>query len=71
MTTWRLISTHSEAAEIRVGDTVTDFRGNECVVTYLFPPYRPGSSGRVGLLYLSGKTGDYYPSVVYAKFEQL
>ena len=49
--------------EIRVGDIVKDFRGNELVVTSLIPYY--GMYGKVEL----DNMGIYYPSVINSFFD--
>lgn len=59
-------------AEIKLGSTVKDFRGRECVVvSFKPPPAQHNSTGRVTLAYPqadgSTMTADYYPSVINAR----
>lgn len=56
--------------EIKVGDEVDTFRGDQVRVVGIRPPHRPGSSGRVIVDELSanGSRGqEYFPSVIDAK----
>lgn len=49
---------------VNVGDTITDFRGDEATLVAWYPPQHPASSGRVEVRE-AGATGTslYYPSV--------
>jgi hypothetical protein len=48
--------------EVKIGDTVTDFRGDKAELTGIYPPRHSNSSGRVTVW--DGKmTGEYFPSV--------
>ena len=42
---WKLLTKDNN--EVRLGDTVTDFRGDEVEVKSFDPPHKPGSVGRV------------------------
>jgi len=49
---------------VKVGDTVTSFRGEETVIRWIEEPHKPASTGRV---YVSKESTDmqaaYFPSV--------
>lgn len=56
---------------VSVGDTVTDFRGEEAILTGGTPPHKPSSTGRVFVRSASaevGWSGEYYPSVYNLKW---
>lgn len=56
-----------DGKELKTGDVVTDFRGNEMVVAGFSAPRHPGSSGRIDLKAMDGVyLGQFYPSVVDA-----
>jgi len=56
-------------AEVKVGDTVTSFRGEKAIVKYLEPPHKPSASGRVYVTQ-EGMTGQqgFYASVFGLKY---
>lgn len=47
--------------EVKVGDVVKDFRGDECEVTYFRPPHKPSSQGKISIR----KTGKEFSQEVY------
>ncbi len=60
---WRLLNAAGE--EVKVGDTVTSFRGNEAKILSVHPPHREGTSGRV-----STTAGFSYVGVYGLRFER-
>jgi hypothetical protein len=65
----KLIDTDTGRA-LRIGDTVTTFRGERMTLDDMTPPQHPGSTGRV---YLSEpdnpqRAQGYFPGVINAKF---
>ena len=48
--------------EVKIGDTVTDFRGETATVEYMNPPHKSSSSGFVN---------NFYASVYDCKFVEL
>jgi hypothetical protein len=48
--------------EVKIGDTVTSFRGEKAKVEYMNPPHKSSSSGFVN---------NYYASVYDCKFVEL
>ena len=60
---------NSQGVPVKIGDTVTSFRGKVAKVTGSFPPERPGSSGRIYVKFEDGgANGEYYPNVFDCKF---
>lgn len=58
--------------EVKLGQTVKDFRGEECKVVGMTEPQHAGSSGRVTLQYMRKgayqRASEYFPSVIGAKW---
>jgi hypothetical protein len=55
---------HEDGREVRVGDEVTDFRGEKSVVTGWELPRHSGSTGRVYVITdANNSPAGYYPSV--------
>ena len=52
MAKWKLIAVHGNktpGAELKPGDKVKDFRGDEVEIVRLYPPHKPSSSGKVAV----------------------
>lgn len=60
---YKLISITTKK-EVKVGDKVTDFRGDKGILTEV-EPYK----GMSGYIYMDGNR--YYPSVIGCKFEEV
>lgn len=57
--------------EIKVGDTVKTFRGEDAVVTHMRPPQHSASSGKVTVRLVGNKLEtEFFPSVIFAKFKE-
>jgi hypothetical protein len=58
--------------EIRIGDTVETFRGEEVTVIGFRPPHKPGSTGLVCVRFNGGdrRDAEFYPSVIGAHFTE-
>lgn len=54
--------------ELNKGDEVLTFRGERVVITGGAAPHKPASTGRVYIRYKDGIIGEYYPSVVFARW---
>lgn len=63
---FKLISERS-GIEIRVGSSVTTFRGEKGTLTMLVPPHKPSSSGHV-IVKLDHGEHQFYPSVIGARY---
>jgi hypothetical protein len=61
----------SDGSQIKVGDSVTTFRGEECTVTDWMAPTHPGSTGRVYVKFADGREMEYFPGVVGTRIEIL
>lgn len=56
--------------EIKVGDIVKTFRGEDAVVTHMQPPQHAASSGKVTVRLVGNKLEtEFFPSVIFAKFK--
>lgn len=55
--------------EVKVGDVVTDFRGDVWTVKGFTAPHRPGSTGRVHCADKDGFDRAFYPGVIDAEWE--
>lgn len=55
-----VILTDSKGKEVKIGDILTDFRGDKEVFKYAEPPHKPNASGKVN---------GYYAGVYDCKFE--
>lgn len=53
--------------EIKAGQTVKTFRGEEVIILRFSDPHKPSSSGRVTVMDKGGLIRDFFPSVVGAK----
>jgi hypothetical protein len=51
--------------EIKIGDPVVTFRGENAVLIDIIPPHKPSSSGRV-ILKIRGHEQEFYPGVIDA-----
>ena len=59
---WVLIN--EMGGRVCIGDRLTDFRGDECIVSGVGnPPHKQGSTGRIGL-----EHGEFFPSVAGCKW---
>jgi hypothetical protein len=63
---WKLMKA---GKELPIGSKLVDFRGEVCTLVAAAPPTHAPSTGRVTLKY-KRFTGEYYPSVVNAKWVQ-
>ena len=63
---WKLVDV-TDGHEIKEGESVKDFRGEQMVFAKAFPPHKPSSSGRV-CVKIFDNYREYYPSVINAKF---
>ena len=57
----KLVNTNT-GKEVKIGDTVTDFRGETTTVKHVQPPHKSNASGYVN---------DYYASVYNCKFVEV
>lgn len=64
----RLVYT-ATGKEVRVGDRVKTFNGDEVTVTYFRPPHKPSSSGKVSVK-SDGRdySNEYFVSVIGAEW---
>jgi hypothetical protein len=59
----------SDNTEVKVGDTVTTFRGEIATLTDMQPPKHSGSTGRVYVKFPQyDNPQSYYPSVIDCHF---
>ena len=64
---WKLVLTKDES-EVKIGDRVASWRGNEAVVTGFCPPQHSGSMGRICVREgTSALSTEYFPSVYGCK----
>jgi len=56
------VLSHKDGSPVYVGETVTDFRGDQASITGGRPPHKPSSTGRV-TINRDGETYQLYPSV--------
>jgi hypothetical protein len=55
---------------LKIGDTVTNFRGEESVLTGMSPPHKSSSTGRVYVKTDGSRyEGEYFPSVYNAEWK--
>jgi hypothetical protein len=54
--------------EVKVGDVVTDSRGNKCVVKYFAEPHKPSSEGKIYVEDENGFGREFYVSVIGAEW---
>jgi hypothetical protein len=43
---WKLIN-EKDGSEVKIGDKVVSFRGEETIVMHKHPPHKPSSSGHI------------------------
>lgn len=65
--TYELIDTKTNKPA-RMGQFITDFRGDTATLTDARPPHKPSSSGFVYVVDALGHSGEYYPSVFGLKW---
>lgn len=56
--------------EVKIGAIVSTFRGEIVTVKRITKPHKPGSTGRVSLLFEGGFQSDYFPSVIDASWKE-
>ncbi len=62
---------HKNGEEVKVGDLVTDFRGDEAIIVHWEAPEHEGSTGRVYVRYAREVFDTlYYPSVFDLHWEK-
>lgn len=68
---WLLVN-EKTGEPLNVGDKLTTFRGEECILTDATPPKHAASTGRVYVKDNPNQPypGEYFPSVVGAKWVQ-
>lgn len=57
--------------QLKLGSRVTTFRGETATIIGIFPPgtaSSPYGTGRVQIVFDTGESGFYYPSVIGAQF---
>lgn len=56
--------------EVKVGDIVKTFRGEECKVKYFRPPHKPSSSGKITVQFGDNDLNcrEFYVSVIGAEW---
>lgn len=54
--------------DVKVGDLVQTFRGDEVVVEHIAKPHSPASTGRVYVSRHDGSEAEFFPSVIGAKW---
>jgi len=54
---------NNEGVEIKIGDSVTSFRGENAVVKGMTEPHKAGSTGRIYT-----DAGEYFPNVYGCKW---
>lgn len=57
----------SNGNEVKVGDSLTDFRGDKAIVKSFEAPHKPGAKGRI---YVEGGWG-YYASVFRCEYVEI
>lgn len=57
---------------VKIGQIVTDFRGETAIVTGWQEPHKPSSSGRIYVKFTEDQqmSNEYYPSVYGAEFKE-
>jgi hypothetical protein len=61
---------NQQGTEVNVGDKLTDFRGDEWVVTGGQPPHHSGSSGRI-YVEREGSQREFFPTVFDCVWKEL
>jgi hypothetical protein len=68
MSKWKLID-EKTGRDLNVGDLRLTSRGEEVRITSFAPPHKPESSGKVNVKFIGDDVpGEYYPSVIGAKY---
>ena len=64
---------HKETKKVlKVGDKVSDFRGDQGVITHMSPPKHSGSSGKIVLKYNDDDMGrELFATVINAEFVEV
>lgn len=66
---WKLVD-QKTGEEIKVGDTRQTSKDEEVVVTYLQPPHKSSSQGKVNVKFVGQEwTSQFYASVVGGRYE--
>jgi hypothetical protein len=63
---YKLVNTKT-GKEVRIGEIVTTFRGEQATLTDWAAPFTPASTGRVYLKFESGMEHGYFPTVIETK----
>jgi len=71
MSHWKLVDLES-GTELNFGDIRQTSRGDRVTITGFYPPYRPESTGRVFVNFVSdGVPTQYCPSAIDARYEEI
>lgn len=65
---WVLIE-QGTGDELKVGDKVVTFRGEEGELLWLRPPHKPSSQGHVGIQTHPDRKQEFYANVIGARYE--